>query len=336
MIAGAYTTRTAVALLHRLGIPVLELDVPSSVDEALAQITTVAAALGAPAKGAQLIADIRNGLSELHVASTGPGQPIAAVYQPNGFTIGKGSLVNDLLSRAGLRNLAVERRIDNYGALPLELLLFAQPDLLIINAAEDRGPAMAYEVLRHPALARRYPAHAWSACHRRGGVAPAHVWSTPCNACSTRRSACRRCRRQNDERARIGRSGPFVRSADGSVAAARWPDVDPAAAIGSIAGGRARAARRRVRDRTVGARRIDACNPGVDRVALPRTLLAVLVGASLGLAGAALQGLLRNPLAEPGIIGVSSCAAFGAVIAFYSGLSFAAPLALPLAGIAGA
>ncbi|HVG04617.1 MAG TPA: iron ABC transporter permease [Burkholderiaceae bacterium] len=69
---------------------------------------------------------------------------------------------------------------------------------------------------------------------------------------------------------------------------------------------------------------------------LPRTLLAVLVGASLGLAGAALQGLLRNPLAEPGIIGVSSCAAFGAVIAFYSGASFAAPLALPVAGIAGA
>ena len=69
---------------------------------------------------------------------------------------------------------------------------------------------------------------------------------------------------------------------------------------------------------------------------VPRTLLAILVGASLGLAGAALQGLLRNPLAEPGIIGVSSCAAFGAVIAVYSGFSFTTPLALPLAGIAGA
>jgi len=69
---------------------------------------------------------------------------------------------------------------------------------------------------------------------------------------------------------------------------------------------------------------------------VPRTLLAMLVGGSLGLAGAALQGLLRNPLAEPGIIGVSSCAAFGAVIAFYSGASVVAPLALPLAGIAGA
>jgi iron complex transport system substrate-binding protein len=156
VIAGAYTTRTAVALLKQLRIPVLELPVPTTVDEALAQITTVATALGTPAKGVQLIADIRNGLADLHVASTAATRPIAAVYQPNGFTIGKGSLVNDLLSRAGLRNLAVERRIDNYGELPLELLLFAQPDLLIMNAADDSGPAMAYEVLRHPALMRRY------------------------------------------------------------------------------------------------------------------------------------------------------------------------------------
>jgi iron complex transport system permease protein len=69
---------------------------------------------------------------------------------------------------------------------------------------------------------------------------------------------------------------------------------------------------------------------------LPRALLGVLVGASLGLAGAAMQGLLRNPLAEPGIIGVSGCAAFGAVVAFYSGLSLLIPLALPLGGVAGA
>ena len=69
---------------------------------------------------------------------------------------------------------------------------------------------------------------------------------------------------------------------------------------------------------------------------LPRTLLAVLVGASLGMCGAALQGLLRNPLAEPGIVGISGCAALGAVVVFYTGLSQALPLALPLGGIGGA
>ena len=67
---------------------------------------------------------------------------------------------------------------------------------------------------------------------------------------------------------------------------------------------------------------------------LPRTLLGLLVGATLGLCGAALQGLTRNPLAEPGLLGVSSGAALGAVIAIYSGLGFAWPLAVPLAGLA--
>lgn len=68
----------------------------------------------------------------------------------------------------------------------------------------------------------------------------------------------------------------------------------------------------------------------------PRTVLGVLVGATLGLAGASLQGYLRNPLAEPGVVGVSASAALGAVIAIYTGLSAAFPLALPLLAIAGA
>ncbi|CCG41413.1 FecCD family ABC transporter permease [Magnetospirillum molischianum] len=55
-------------------------------------------------------------------------------------------------------------------------------------------------------------------------------------------------------------------------------------------------------------------------IRLPRTLLAVLTGGSLGLAGAVLQGLLRNPLADPGVIGVSAMASLGSVLAFYFGL----------------
>jgi iron complex transport system permease protein len=68
----------------------------------------------------------------------------------------------------------------------------------------------------------------------------------------------------------------------------------------------------------------------------PRLILALLVGASLGLAGAVLQGLTRNPLAEPGLLGVSSGAALGAVIAIYTGLGFIWSLSIPLLGLAGA
>lgn len=70
-------------------------------------------------------------------------------------------------------------------------------------------------------------------------------------------------------------------------------------------------------------------------IRLPRTLLALLVGGTLGLCGAALQGLLRNPLAEPGLLGASSGAAFGAVLVFYFGFASAQSLLLPLGAVLG-
>jgi len=71
-------------------------------------------------------------------------------------------------------------------------------------------------------------------------------------------------------------------------------------------------------------------------VRLPRTLLALIVGAVLGLSGAVLQGFTRNPLAEPALLGVSSGAALGAVIAIYFGLAALSPVTGPLMGMAGA
>jgi len=68
-------------------------------------------------------------------------------------------------------------------------------------------------------------------------------------------------------------------------------------------------------------------------IRLPRALLGLMIGATLGLSGAALQGYLRNPLAEPGLIGVSASASLGAVLAIYSGLTIVFPLALPLSAL---
>ncbi|MEO1600531.1 MAG: iron ABC transporter permease [Pseudomonadota bacterium] len=71
-------------------------------------------------------------------------------------------------------------------------------------------------------------------------------------------------------------------------------------------------------------------------IRLPRAILGLLIGATLGLSGAALQGYLRNPLAEPGLIGVSQGAALGAVVAIHTGLSASFALALPLLALVGA
>lgn len=65
-------------------------------------------------------------------------------------------------------------------------------------------------------------------------------------------------------------------------------------------------------------------------IRLPRALLGAIIGATLGLSGAVLQGFLRNPLAEPGLLGVSASASLGAVIAIYTGISATFALALPV------
>ncbi|MGQ0568977.1 MAG: ABC transporter substrate-binding protein [Armatimonadota bacterium] len=166
VVAGVYTTRTTVALMKRLKAPVLELDVPNTLPDAMLQIQRVADALGRSDHGAALVESMKTAMTELVAeqrgAATGPAPrsepPLAAVYRPNGFTVGAGSMVHDILTRAGLRNLAAERRIENYGLLPLDLLLLSQPDLLIMNSVDERPPALAYDVLKHPALKQEFGA----------------------------------------------------------------------------------------------------------------------------------------------------------------------------------
>jgi len=77
----------------------------------------------------------------------------------------------------------------------------------------------------------------------------------------------------------------------------------------------------------------DAQNTIVQELRLPRTLLAAAIGAMHGLSGAALQGLLRNPLASPSLFGAPQAAAFGAVLAIATGLGDALSFALPLSAI---
>lgn len=74
----------------------------------------------------------------------------------------------------------------------------------------------------------------------------------------------------------------------------------------------------------------------VREIRLPRAALALAIGAALGLSGAALQGLLRNPLAAPSLFGAPQAAAFGAALVIALGLADVRSFALPVAAIAGA
>ncbi|RZF66111.1 iron ABC transporter permease [Sphingomonas populi] len=105
------------------------------------------------------------------------------------------------------------------------------------------------------------------------------------------------------------------------------------AAIGSLALGSVPLAPARVLAALAG-RGDPVATAIVIELRLPRTILGLAVGAMLGLAGAALQGYLRNPLAEPSVLGASNAAALGAVGAIYFGLAELNPLVLPVLAIA--
>lgn len=153
VVAGAHTTRSTVALLKRVGTPVREFGVPNNLAEMRQQIRDMAKLLGEPRNGEALIAEIDARLAAL-ADRPRPAQPRAIVLRPNGFTTGRGSLVDEILTAAGLTNLAAELGIDNYGQIALETVALGEADILILNTTPDGPPSLAHEILHHPVLAR--------------------------------------------------------------------------------------------------------------------------------------------------------------------------------------
>jgi iron complex transport system substrate-binding protein len=164
LIAGKYTTRATVAVARKFGKNLIELDVPKTMPEVRAQIMRVADALGA------LVADIDRRIAALPLPPAEGKQPVAAVYETNGFTIGPGSMIDTLLKMAGFDNLSDRRGIGDYDYLPLELLVADQPDLLIMNTEPVmRRPSLGGMLLAHPVLRAAFPAS-------REAVVPQRLW----------------------------------------------------------------------------------------------------------------------------------------------------------------
>jgi iron complex transport system substrate-binding protein len=150
VLARRYTATATVQLARRLGFSVLELDDPRSYDEALAQIGILADALGEPARGAALIARMNARLAALPPAAA--QRPVAVVYGPNGYTFGPGSLLDDLMHRAGFDNLAARAGLGAAGTLALEQLLLDPPEVLFIERETRAVTSLADQSLAHPVL----------------------------------------------------------------------------------------------------------------------------------------------------------------------------------------
>jgi len=148
VLAGTYTALASVALLRGLGVTVVQVAPVSSLDGVVEQILAVGDAMGRQDAAKALAAEFRAGLADLRVT----GDPVtAAMYYPNGYTTGAGTLTNEVLEWTGFRNVGADAGLTGGGILPLERLVLADPQI-IVTSTPYPGASRAEEILEHPVL----------------------------------------------------------------------------------------------------------------------------------------------------------------------------------------
>jgi len=155
VIGAPFRTRAAIAPLRLAAAAMIDLPVQNDVGGIERAIATVAAAVGHPARGKRLIAAMRGDLAAI---GPPPGRGrVAAYYQRQGYLTGTGTLVDDMMARVGLVNLARRLGRPPLSTLSLEEMALARPAFLVMEAdtrvATDRGTA----ALHHPVLDAAVP-----------------------------------------------------------------------------------------------------------------------------------------------------------------------------------
>lgn len=171
LVVGMPTRRSAaLGALQGQDYPALDLNSARNLDDIYASIIATAKAVGHPARGEAMVADMQRQLAD--VGATGQGR-VAAYYQRRGFMTGTGTLVDDLMARSGLVNLASTLGKPSLAQLSLEEMVDAKPDFIIMESSTATVSDQGSEMLHHPALVsipRIYMPQAWTVC---GG--PAYV-----------------------------------------------------------------------------------------------------------------------------------------------------------------
>ena len=171
VIASPFRRQTVAAVLAGRNVATLDLPPADSYAAIVTQVRQVAAAIGHRDRGETLIRRMDTALARLPRAPG--GGRTAAYYQRRGFLTGTGTLVDELMQRLGLANLATRLGKPALSQLSLEQMALARPDYLIVESATDRVTDQGTEMLHHPILdgipRLRIP-EAWTVC---GG--PAYV-----------------------------------------------------------------------------------------------------------------------------------------------------------------
>ena len=154
ILAGPYGVAATIGLLRRLERNIVVVPLAQDLDGVRTAVRTVAQAIGAVARGEAMLADFDRRLAIAAPALPAMARPSALLYQVGGVVSGPNSLADAALAAAGYRNKARDYPLAPNGRVPLELLVAAPPDLLLLASRGDEYATAAADNLRHPALAR--------------------------------------------------------------------------------------------------------------------------------------------------------------------------------------
>ena len=144
----AIATRNA---LRRVGIRFELFNVPDTIAGSLEQVRYVARLLGAERKGEEMVARIERALDAARLPA-GETSMTAAIYQPGGMSAGANTVVGELMELTGLHNVAARYGVEQYRPLPLEVLVAAPPDVLLIGETSPGAPLKMERLVHHRAL----------------------------------------------------------------------------------------------------------------------------------------------------------------------------------------
>lgn len=153
VLTGRPSSASLLNTLDRVGIRTLQFSVPETVADSLAQVREVSALVGRPDRGEAVVRRIEAALA---AAAPLPGtrRVSALVFMPGGFASGPGTLMDDMMRRAGLENVIARYGLRGSANVPLEFVIADPPELLLSGESSRGLPSRAQRVMAHPALAR--------------------------------------------------------------------------------------------------------------------------------------------------------------------------------------
>lgn len=154
IVGSSFAAWDTTRFLRRLGYQVRLLNLPTTIEETYTLLRDFGLWTGNEARAEAMVAQMKAEILAIQSRYAQRPQKSVIVYSPNGYTIGANTLENDILNKAGYRNLAAEMGIDGFQQISLESLIAAKPDLLYIDNNVVNGDSLASAYIAHPALDR--------------------------------------------------------------------------------------------------------------------------------------------------------------------------------------